>query len=558
MTTMAATTTLGLVLALAALAAAKQPRLETKDGHVYITTGESTQNVTDLLSITKAGPLFKDQEGKLDELGRAQEGKLTELKNAVTGQIRSVNRRSTNNTKSVTDLLEELTSQGKASLEVNVAFNAAIVAQVKRLADAADAEKTSTGGGTPTKAAGAAFNPFAASFSSLGGDTLRVTFPKGAELIADPRVKMYQCKFTYIKDKKLDTTKTRTSAAVAAETERTFSCVVPAWADKSNMPEDPNFTTNFEVLENSRSMPAPSGGQVVKWTPEIPSLKFGTNPLSISGEAGKANKFSVDLSVLYAYGEVGYQDVRFSAATDKAWGSIITQIKFSGATTSAKRKMEFSVTHPTSAKKEATYWIDVTISSAKFKLSTKHRLNVGFKVSTAIGTGGTNGVLTKGQMSQLYQRLGSTNLELCFNPKLHGFSSHTMHTRCDNRGKTLTLMRRNSNGKVFGGVVLQNLNKDSRWVHDANPTPWLFTVTSGNVKFFNYRSGRRHTYYMNSGYGMTWGGGHDLYCNSDFTSCNANPYSFWHNSGEMAGTQNWKHKNEGGSHGMVYEVFLIK
>jgi len=352
---MAATTTLGLVLALAALAAAKQPQLETKDGHVFITTGKSTQNVTDLLSITKAGPLFKDQEGKLNE-----------LKNSVTGQVRNVERRSTNNTKTVTDLLDELTTTSKATLEAGRAtleagkatldVQKSIVVQVKRLADAADAEKTSKGGGTSTKAAGAAFNPFAASFSSLGGDTLRVTFPKGAELIADPRVKMYACKFTYIKDKKLDTTKTRTSAAVAAETERTFSCVAPAWAEKGKMPEEPNFTTNFEVLENSRSMPAPSGGQVVKWTPEIPSLKFGANPLSVSGGAGKANTFSVDLSVLYAYGEDGYKDVRFSATTDKAWGSIITQIKFSGATTSAKRKMEFSI--PPDERKERSGVLD--------------------------------------------------------------------------------------------------------------------------------------------------------------------------------------------------------
>ena len=35
------------------------------------------------------------------------------------------------------------------------------------------------------------------------------------------------------------------------------------------------------------------------------------------------------------------------------------------ATTSAKRKMEFTITHPASAKKEAAYWIDVTIASAK-------------------------------------------------------------------------------------------------------------------------------------------------------------------------------------------------
>jgi len=129
-------------------------------------------------------------------------------------------------------------------------------------------------------------------------------------------------------------------------------------------------------------MPAPSGGQVIKWTPQVPSLKFGSIADTLSASAGKATVFAIDLSILYDYGEVGYKDVKFTAATDKAWGSIITQMKFSGATTSAKRKMEFTITHPASAKKEAAYWIDVTIASAKYKLSTKHRLS--FKFTTTL------------------------------------------------------------------------------------------------------------------------------------------------------------------------------
>ena len=48
----------------------------------------------------------------------------------------------------------------------------------------------SPGSGTAKKTAGAGFNPFEASVGALGGDSLRITFPKGAELIADPNVKM--------------------------------------------------------------------------------------------------------------------------------------------------------------------------------------------------------------------------------------------------------------------------------------------------------------------------------------------------------------------------------
>ena len=61
-----------------------------------------------------------------------------------------------------------------------------------------------SGAGTQTETGGVAFNPFTASVSALGGDKLRVTFPKNAELIADKEVEMYQCKFTMLKDGKLN------------------------------------------------------------------------------------------------------------------------------------------------------------------------------------------------------------------------------------------------------------------------------------------------------------------------------------------------------------------
>jgi len=225
--------------------------------------------------------------------------------------------------------------------------------------------------------------------------------------------------------------------------------------------------------------------------------------------------------------------------------------------------MQFTITHPKSAKKEAAYWIDVTIASAKFKLSTKHRLKVNFKATTSIGPGGENGVLTGDQMTQLYQKMGSTKLELCYNPKVHGYNSNTMHSRCDNKGKTFLLMRRPDNGRVFGGWVGQNLNRNTRWVHgNPSPNPWLWFLnpSSKKVAFVPYRTGRSHVYYMHPGYSMTWGGGHDLYCNSALTGCHSNPYSFHlSNNRQLAGTANWNLRNTAGkAFSSVYEVYLIK
>merc|ERR1711935_1324313 len=74
-----------------------------------------------------------------------------------------------------------------------------------------------------------------------------------------------------------------------------------------------------------------------------PSLKFNSPPGTLSGGASVAVKFSVDLSILYDYGEVGYKDVRFTAATGSAWTKIITQMSFSGTDSSADRKLGFTI-----------------------------------------------------------------------------------------------------------------------------------------------------------------------------------------------------------------------
>ena len=108
------------------------------------------------------------------------------------------------------------------------------------------AQAMQSGAGTKTETGGVSFNPFTASVSALGGDQLRVTFPKTAELIADAKVEMYQCKFTYLKNGKLDANKFRLSKPAAADTERTFACTVPAWGEGGKMPDEATFTTNLQ------------------------------------------------------------------------------------------------------------------------------------------------------------------------------------------------------------------------------------------------------------------------------------------------------------------------
>ena len=170
---------------------------------------------------------------------------------AGAGFVRQVERRSEKN---VVDLLTELNENNKElkdNFEAQVkALNTGFEGQVKALnmvgsnlntgfnriatllaASANDTKRfqaMQSGAGTKTETGGVAFNPFTASVSALGGDKLRVTFPKNAELIADAKVEMYQCQFTYWKDGKLDAKKVnvRVCACVSSAVHTERECLV--------------------------------------------------------------------------------------------------------------------------------------------------------------------------------------------------------------------------------------------------------------------------------------------------------------------------------------------
>ena len=63
-------------------------------------------------------------------------------------------------------------------------------------------------------------------------------------------------------------------------------------------------------------------------------------------------------------------------------------MKVSGDATKDARVLEFSITHPKDGKKETQYYVDVTISSQKYKLKSTRRLFIRFKVSSGMGEGG--------------------------------------------------------------------------------------------------------------------------------------------------------------------------
>jgi len=116
-----------------------------------------------------------------------------------------------------------------------------------------------------------------------------------------------------------------------------------------------------------------------------------------------------------------------------------------------------------------------------------------------------------------------TSRRLLWRGSIHGFAASTFHSKCDNQGPTLTVIR-TTTGYIFGGFNDQNWTSSCTW--STVGSPWLFSLTSGNLKLV-YST--RERCYGGSRYGPTFGTGHDIYiadsCNSN-TSNYCSPCSF--------------------------------
>jgi len=101
-------------------------------------------------------------------------------------------------------------------------------------------------------------------------------------------------------------------------------------------------------------------------------------------------------------------------------------------------------------------------------------------------------------------------LTLLYAGAQHGYDGGAFHAKCDGQGPTLTVVRVGQN--VFGGY-----NGDS-WSQSNNygtGETFLYKLGTGLMKMIPHST--NHTY-NGSGYGPTWGDGHDLYINTSMKS----------------------------------------
>ena len=106
----------------------------------------------------------------------------------------------------------------------------------------------------------------------------------------------------------------------------------------------------------------------------------------------------------------------------------------------------------------------------------------------------------------------------------HGFAAASFHSNCDNMGPTITIIKTTSN-RIFGGFTAANWESSGGFKND--PSAFLFSVDLGQKYPVTTAT---HAIYCNSGYGPTFGTGHDIVVNENFkTTCYVNP-SFYYAS----------------------------
>ena len=139
---------------------------------------------------------------------------------------------------------------------------------------------------------------------------------------------------------------------------------------------------------------------------------------------------------------------------------------------------------------------------------------------------------------------------LLFRASNDGFSASNFHSKCDGKSNTVTLVE-TLNGKKFGGFANNAWDQSGRYKTGSNSFIFSFDDLS-----IYYNKNSNNEIYCASGYGPTFGGGHDFYicdnCNSKNLSYNNSDHSYNTNGKKnaMAGTYNFLVKD--------YEVFQLE
>lgn len=108
------------------------------------------------------------------------------------------------------------------------------------------------------------------------------------------------------------------------------------------------------------------------------------------------------------------------------------------------------------------------------------------------------------------------NMKLLFRGTKDGMTAQAFHSKCDNRGKTIVLIK-NDKGNIFGGFASIPWTNNTGSYFSA-PDSFIFTLTNiyniKPIKFENKKDGKEVCH--NKDYGPLFGNSCDIYISKDF------------------------------------------
>lgn len=137
-----------------------------------------------------------------------------------------------------------------------------------------------------------------------------------------------------------------------------------------------------------------------------------------------------------------------------------------------------------------------------------------------------------------------------------GFTARNFHSKCDDKGKTLTVIK-TERGSVFGGYTDISWKSSGGWA-SGTKNSFIFLIQQDETAAVGKCSDASEEVHHESNYGPTFGGGHELYTSNN---CNTYSSSYTYCSGTYYEKINGlQHLDQGNQRFQVQEieVFLVQ
>jgi hypothetical protein len=174
---------------------------------------------------------------------------------------------------------------------------------------------------------------------------------------------------------------------------------------------------------------------------------------------------------------------------------------------------------PNNVMRDETLLHSILIEAQYFRLHALIDMLADFPNSTLLQ------LLHKNKLNEFFGKL-TQRWEMIYKASRDGFDANAFHTRCNNKGPTMTIIQSNNN-YLFGGYTSIPWTSDGSYKNDT--TAFLFTLTNpDNIPPTKYliNPNTGNAAYHNSSYGPTFGSGHDLHLANASNSHNASYTNF--------------------------------